>query len=255
MYERFAPQDFEVVYVGAFETEQACRAWRQEYELAFPVIADDEDNTLFRAYTNGWVPWSVLVGPDSKVVFSENEFDETGFSNSIQQMYEPAPTAPQASAKVEAMKRRVPSELSRVVILGGGTGGLVEAFHLRRRLPEKNRVLLIDRSREHVYQPSMLWQIVGQRQQNQYHRPLERLRRRGIEFENTEVEAIDLERRVVRTRSGNTEYDYLVIALGAQLAPDTVEGFNEMAYNLYDPRGCEQIHTALEDFTAAASAS
>ncbi len=249
MYERFAPQDFEVVYVGAFETEQACRAWRQEYELAFPVIADDEDNTLFRAYTNGWVPWSVLVGPDGKVVFSENEFDEAGFSNAIQQMYEAALTVPQASAKVEVMKRRVPSESSRVVILGGGTGGLVAAHHLRRRLPKKNRVVVIDRSPEHVYQPSMLWQIVGQRQQKQYHRPLERLRRWGIEFENTEVEAIDLERRVVRTGSGDTEYDYLVIALGAQLAPETVEGFDEMAYNLYDPRGCEQIHAALEDFT------
>ncbi len=48
----------------------------------------DGDGTLFRALTNGWVPWSVLVGPDGKVVFSENEFDESGFSIAIQQMYE-----------------------------------------------------------------------------------------------------------------------------------------------------------------------
>jgi len=64
--------------VGAFESEDSCLAWREEYGLAFPVISDG-DGELFRAFTNGWVPWSVLVGPDGKVVFSENEFDESGF--------------------------------------------------------------------------------------------------------------------------------------------------------------------------------
>lgn len=213
------------------------------------MIADDDENSLFRTFTNGWVPWNVLVGPDGKVVFSENEFDEAGFSKSIQQMYEPASLTLQPSRKAETTKLHVPSEKSNVVILGGGTGGLVEAYHLRRRLPKKNRVVVVDRSREHVYQPSMLWQIVGRRQHEQYHKSLERLRRRGVEFENTEVETIDLDRRVVHTGSGEIGYDYLVIALGAELAPETVEGFEDMAYNLYDPRGCEQIHKAIEDFT------
>ena len=61
-------------------------------------MISDGDGTLFRALTNGWVPWSVLVGPDGKVVFSENEFDESGFSIAIQQMYE-RPAAPQATAR------------------------------------------------------------------------------------------------------------------------------------------------------------
>jgi peroxiredoxin len=64
------------------ETDDACRSWKREYQLEFPVIAD-RDGTLFRAFTNGWVPWSVLIGPDGTVVFSENEFDESGFSAAI----------------------------------------------------------------------------------------------------------------------------------------------------------------------------
>ena len=44
------------------------------------MIADG-DGSLFCAFTIGWVPWSVLVGPDGRVIFSENEFDDSKRSN------------------------------------------------------------------------------------------------------------------------------------------------------------------------------
>src|ERR1700747_1234909 len=91
LYERFAGDGLGVVYVGVLETEEDCRAWKEEYGLEFPVIAD-ADGALFRAFTNGWVPWSVLIGPDGKVIFSENEFDEAGFSAAIRRMFQPPPT-------------------------------------------------------------------------------------------------------------------------------------------------------------------
>jgi sulfide:quinone oxidoreductase len=206
------------------------------------VIADG-DGTLFRAFTNGWVPWSVLVGPDGKVVFSENEFDESGFSNAIQQMYE-RPTVAKATA------RRSVGSARCTVVLGGGTGGLVAARELRHRLPADHRVVLVDRAAEHVYQPSLLWQMVGERRPSQFTRPLDRLQRKGIEFRNTEAETLDLDNRVVVTASGDLDYDSLVVSLGAQLAPETVSGFDKMAHNLYTPEGCARIHAALEDLTA-----
>ncbi len=223
------------------ETEEACRAWTEEFALEFPVISDG-DGALFRALTNGWVPWSILIGPDGKVIFSENEFDESGFANAIQQMYErPSVAKPTA--------RRPVGSAGCTVVLGGGTGGLVAARELRDRLPTSHRVVLVDRAAEHMYQPSLLWQMVGERRLSQFCRPLSRLESKGIEFRNTEVEALDLENRVVATASGNLDYDSLVVSLGAQLAPEMVSGFEEMAHNLYTPDGCEQIHAALEDLT------
>ncbi len=205
-------------------------------------MISDGDGALFRALTNGWVPWSILIGPDGKVIFSENEFDESGFANAIQQMYErPALTKPTA--------RRPVGSAGCTVVLGGGTGGLVAARELRHRLPTSHRVVLVDRAAEHMYQPSLLWQMVGERRLSQFSRPLNRLQSKGIEFRNTEVEALDLENRVVTTASGNLDYDSLVVSLGAQLAPETVSGFEAMAHNLYTPDGCEQIHAALEDLT------
>ncbi|MGH2883936.1 MAG: FAD-dependent oxidoreductase [Solirubrobacteraceae bacterium] len=238
LYERFADDGLEVVYVGALEAEDACRAWKEEYQLEFPVVADS-DGALFRAFTNGWVPWSVLISPAGKVIFSENEFDESGFSAAIGRMYQ-QPTAERLAT------RRAVGSAGGTVILGGGTGGLVAACELRRRVPAGHRVVLVDRAAVHTYQPSLLWQMVGRRRPEQFRRSLNCLDEKGVEFRNAEVEELDLDNKVVRTASGDLDYDSLIVSLGAQLAPETVPGFEQMAYNLYDAGGCAQLHAALE---------
>jgi sulfide:quinone oxidoreductase len=205
-------------------------------------VVPDGDGTLFRALTNGWVPWSVLVAPEYKVVFSENEFDESGFAIAITQMYE-------RPAATKATVRRAARAAGRAVVLGGGIGGLVAARELRRRLPAGHRIVLVDRAKEHVYQPSLLWQMVGERRPSQFMRPLELLRRKGVEFHNAEAEALDLDRRVVVTSAGEVAYDSLVVSFGAELAPETMSGFDDMAYNLFTTEGCAEIHSALQDIT------
>lgn len=225
--------------MGALETEDACRAWKEEYGLDFPVIAD-VDGALFRAFTNGWVPWSVVIGPDNKVVFSENEFDEAGFSAAIERtLRQPAQSA--------AARRPAGPSAHRTVILGAGVGGLVAARELQRHLPAGERAVLVDRCAEHTYQPSLLWQMVGRRRPEQFRRSLKPLERTGIEFHQADIEELDLDNKVVRMGSGDLAYDSLIISLGAQLAPGTVPGFEQMAYNLYTPEGCAAIHAALEN--------
>ena len=182
------------------------------------------------------------MGPDDRVIFSENEFDESGFSIAIEQMYE-RPSV----AKVST--RREIGSAGRTVVLGGGIGGLVAARELRRRLPADHRVVLVDRAAEHLYQPSLLWQMVGERRPSQFSRPLNRLRRKGIEFRNTEAQTLDLDNRTVGTASGDLEYASLVVSLGVELVPETVTGFDVMAHNLYTPEGCASIHAALQHFS------
>jgi NADPH-dependent 2,4-dienoyl-CoA reductase/sulfur reductase-like enzyme len=67
-----------------------------------------------------------------------------------------------------------------VVILGGGIGGIATARALRRRLPRQHRIVLVDREREQVFAPSLLWLMVGQRDAASIRRPLNRLGRKGI---------------------------------------------------------------------------
>jgi sulfide:quinone oxidoreductase len=112
--------------------------------------------------------------------------------------------------------------MKRVLILGGGTGGVVAASRLRRWGGlDDFEVVLIDRSRFHEYRPSYLWVMTGKREPDQVRRPLELLQSRyGTKVVLAEVTTIDPERRHVDTTAGGFEYDYLVVALGAVLEDD-----------------------------------
>jgi sulfide:quinone oxidoreductase len=191
------------------------------------------------------------VGPDGKVILWESEFNEAGFSAAVEKLYqEPseAPAEPEP-APGAAPHRAGPAWGANIVILGGGAGGLVAAYHLRRKLSSRDRIILIDRQSNHLFQSSLLWHAVGLRRTGQIQRPLSDLSQKGVEFINEPAVQIDAARRQVRTPTQEVDFDFLIIALGAELAPQEVLGFEEMAYNLYDLEGTAKIHAALDAFS------
>lgn len=132
-----------------------------------------------------------------------------------------------------------------VVILGGGTGGLVAARELRKRLPSAHRVVLVDRERGHLFAPSLLWLMVGLRDAGSITRPLKRLERKGIEVRLGEIEKIDPEARRITVAGETIEADYLVVTLGAELAPETVPGLRDAGHSFYTLAGAESLRAAL----------
>jgi sulfide:quinone oxidoreductase len=137
-----------------------------------------------------------------------------------------------------------------VLILGGGVGGVVAARRLRQRLPREHRVVLVDRAAEFVFQSAYLRLMTGQRMRAAISRPLANLEKRGIEVVRGEVEAIDPERRVARVNGRELRGDYLVLALGAELAPDAVPGLEAAGINLYSPEGAMRLNNARRAFRA-----
>jgi sulfide:quinone oxidoreductase len=133
-----------------------------------------------------------------------------------------------------------------IVILGGGVGGVVAARELRKRLPRQHRVVLVDRERDHLFAPSLLWLMVGLRDAVSIKRPLKRLERKGIEVRLGEVEKIDPETRRVTVAGVTLEADYLIVTLGAELAPETVPGLQDAGHNFYTQAGAEGLRAALE---------
>src|SRR3990172_1743280 len=123
-----------------------------------------------------------------------------------------------------------------VVILGGGTGGLVAANHLARK-QNGHRIVLVEQDAVYRFAPSFLWVMSGARRPEQVTVDLRRLTRRGVELTQAEVRAIDVGARRVETSTGSIPYDRLVVALGAELAPDAVAGFAEAAHNVYTLEG------------------
>jgi sulfide:quinone oxidoreductase len=111
--------------------------------------------------------------------------------------------------------------MKRVVILGGGSGGAVAAKRLGRWAREGElEVVLIDRSPWHEYRPSYLWVMTGKRTPDQVRRPLSILGDRyGTRVVQAEVTSIDPAARRVEAGGEGFDYDYLIVSLGAEVAP------------------------------------
>ncbi len=132
-----------------------------------------------------------------------------------------------------------------IVILGGGVGGIVTANELRRRLGDRHRVVLIERQAQYTYTPSLLWVMVGERRPDQILKDLRRMAAPGVEVIQAEVQEIDATGQQVVTSAGAQAYDYLVVALGADLEPNAMAGYREAAHNFYTLDGALALGTAL----------
>ncbi len=108
-----------------------------------------------------------------------------------------------------------------------------------------HRVVLIDREREHLFQPSLLWLMIGQREPEQILRPLNRLQRKGLEVVNSEIEHINPAERTVRVSGREWKADAVVIALDADLAPGEIPGLEQAGHNLYSLQGATALRDAL----------
>ncbi len=144
---------------------------------------------------------------------------------------------------------------TRIVILGGGTGGTMTANRLRRRFDEDEaEIHVVDRDDRHVYQPGLVFVPFGLAQVDEIVRPRRRQLHGGIVFHEHPVEEVRLERDEVRLGDGMVlPYDVLVVATGAVLQPEETEGlmgpgWNERVFTFYEPDSAEALHRALERF-------
>src|SRR3970282_2123583 len=114
-----------------------------------------------------------------------------------------------------------------VMILGGGVGGISAATRLRQRLALEHRVVLVEKEADHVFSPSLLWLMLGERSPGQISRPIGALAKRGIELIRGSIERIDPATRTIRVNGTDIMGDHMVVALGADLAPELVPGLVE----------------------------
>ncbi len=135
------------------------------------------------------------------------------------------------------------------LVLGGGVGGLVVANELRRRLPRSHRITLVDRAADHIFQPSLLWLQVGTRDPGSFSKPLATLERKGIDVVRGEVERIDPAGKQAVVAGRPISSDFVVVALGAELAPKLIPGLAESGHNLYTLEGATAIRDARRNLT------
>jgi sulfide:quinone oxidoreductase len=139
--------------------------------------------------------------------------------------------------------------MHRVLVLGGGFGGIATAVALRSQLDPADEVVLVERRATFVMGLRKNWALVRASTLAAGRRSLEALRDRGIEVVSGSIEAIRPDAREADVDGRTIGGDALVVALGAERDPDRIPGFREHAIDVYDEASSEAGAAAIDAFT------
>ena len=166
--------------------------------------------------------------------------------------------------------RKASDTLHRIVIVGGGAGGLELATRLGDRLGRNRRarIILVDCTRTHLWKP--LLHEVAAGSMDLYEHDLDYLaqaRWHHFEFQLGRMDGLDRARRVVMLEPTYDEteheeliprreipYDTLVIAVGSRTNDFGTPGARENAISLDTPEDAEHFHRRLVNACIRANA-
>lgn len=116
--------------------------------------------------------------------------------------------------------------MARVVILGGGIGGISAAYEMKRLRRPDDRVTILSNTDYFQFTPSNPWVAAGWRKPESVKIPLDPvLARQDIEFIGKGAKRVHPATNEIELGDGQRlAYDYLVIATGPRLAFDDIPG-------------------------------
>jgi sulfide:quinone oxidoreductase len=141
-----------------------------------------------------------------------------------------------------------------ILIVGGGLSGTIVANGLCRHLTDEMRrgevsITVLGATDKHMYQPGLLYVPFGRIRESELFRDERKVLDRRVAFHIDPATNIDVDNQRVSTESGNTyTYDYLVIATGSRIRPDSIPGMVEGGHWFYDLDGARKMRQSLREF-------
>ncbi len=130
--------------------------------------------------------------------------------------------------------------MKKLLILGAGTAGTMVANRLSRMLDmDEWQITIVDQHETHYNQPGFLFIPFGVYEKKDVIKPKRNFIPAGVELILSEIEVIEPEKNQVRLAQGGKtlDYDFLVIATGAQIHPEETPGLQE-----------HEWHKSIHDF-------
>ncbi len=143
--------------------------------------------------------------------------------------------------------------MKKILILGGGFGGLVTAENLAESLNGEHQITLVSPNRTFTFYPALVRLAFGQLEEEDVTFDLEKkLTKIGVKF--VEGEVLHLKPEIHRVQiagkefNGDLSYDYLVIAMGRRLATEKIYGFFDHAHHLLGVKAAKEFGKAVDEF-------
>jgi sulfide:quinone oxidoreductase len=133
-----------------------------------------------------------------------------------------ATTGSSAISKAEAS-----DATGKIVIVGGGAGGIMAMARLHRALSHPD-ITLIAPNDKHIYQPGQVFVAAGEMTTDDLLKDNKDFIPDDVKWIKDEVKTFDPDNNKVVTRAGEeVSYDYLVVATGLQYHYEWIEGLTE----------------------------
>ena len=138
--------------------------------------------------------------------------------------------------------------MSRVLILGGGFGGVAAAVSLSKQLEPDDEITLVDKRDSFFVGFRKTWAFLGVAPLSEAMRPLKALEHHGVSVRQATIESIDPGARSAMVDGEHLEADAMIVALGAQAKPESMPGLSQYGLNFYDPLNIEDVAARLAAF-------
>lgn len=139
-----------------------------------------------------------------------------------------------------------------IVIIGGGTGGTMLANKLAHTKRKDLRITLIEKEKNHLYQPGLLFLPFGLVADASLTKPVANFLSSRITHTQGQIQRVDPQARLIYLESGEElSYDVLVIASGVHPSPEEVPGMHgalwyKAIYDFYTLKGARALREQLE---------
>jgi sulfide:quinone oxidoreductase len=144
--------------------------------------------------------------------------------------------------------------MTRIVVLGAGTGGTIVANRLSRRFGDRVSITVVDPDPWHLYQPGLLMLPFGGYAAAELRRPRRQTLRAGVTCIAGAVDRVDTATDTVHLSDGTPlTYDVLVAATGCRLLPEQTEGltgpgWRDTVHDFYSLDGAQALAARLADW-------